>query len=116
MQRRAAHFENIVDFTTFSVIHIFLRYAFSEKVRITQIEAFSDKVDFNNNLQGAVWGLNKKKHVSHMSSTIFHLVKSDFRCDESFPVKTGSGPTEMVDPSFDAEYPTLPGLVKVPVP
>ena len=44
---------------------------------------------------------------------IFHLVKSDFRSDESFPVKTGSCPTEMVDPSFDAEYPTYPGLVQV---
>ena len=55
----------------------------------------------------------EKKGVSHISGTIFHLVKSDFRSDESFPVKTGSCPTEMVDPSFDAEYPTYPGLVEV---
>lgn len=55
----------------------------------------------------------EKKRVSHISGTIFHLVKSDFRSDESFPVKTGSCPTEMVDPSFDAEYPTYPGLVEV---
>ena len=34
---------------------------------------------------------------------------SDFRSDDSFPVKPGSRPTAMVDPSFDAEYPTLPG-------
>ena len=39
---------------------------------------------------------------------------SDFRSDDSFPVKTGSRPTAMVDPSIDAEYPTLPGLVEVP--
>ena len=38
---------------------------------------------------------------------------SDFRSDDSFPVKTGSCPTAMVDPSFDAEYPTYPGLVEV---
>ena len=36
---------------------------------------------------------------------------SDFRSDDSFPVKTASFPTAMVDPSFDAEYPTLTGLV-----
>ena len=38
---------------------------------------------------------------------------SDFRSDDSFPVKTGSCPTAMVDPSFDAEYPINPGLVEV---
>ena len=38
---------------------------------------------------------------------------SDFRSDDSFPVKTGSRPTTMVDPSIDAEYPTIPGLVEV---
>ena len=38
---------------------------------------------------------------------------SDFRSDDSFPVKTGSRPTAMVDPSIDAEYPTIPGLVEV---
>ena len=31
---------------------------------------------------------------------------SDFRSDDSFPVKTRSCPTGIVDPSFDAEYPT----------
>jgi len=36
-------------------------------------------------------------------------VKPDFRSDELFPVKTGSRHTEMVDPSFDAEFPTSPG-------
>ena len=51
--------------------------------------------------------------MSHISGTIFHLVKSDFRSNESFPVKTGSCPTEMVDPSFDAEYPNYQGLVEV---
>ena len=29
---------------------------------------------------------------------------SDCWSDDSFPVETGSCPTEMVDPSFDAEY------------
>ena len=38
---------------------------------------------------------------------------SDFRSDDSFPVKTEGNPTEMVDPSFDAEYPTFPSLVEV---
>ena len=37
---------------------------------------------------------------------------SDFRSDDSFPVTNGSCPSAMVDPSFDAEYPTLPGLVE----
>ena len=38
---------------------------------------------------------------------------SDFRSDYSFPVKTGSCPTAIVDPSFDAEYPTHPSIVEV---
>ena len=37
----------------------------------------------------------------------------DFRSDDSFPVKTGSCPTEIVDPSFDAGYSTNPSLVEV---
>ena len=52
-----------------------------------------------------LWGLRKKR-VSHISGTIFYLMKSDFLSDESFPVKTGGCSSEMVDPSFDAEYPT----------
>ena len=51
--------------------------------------------------------------MSHISDTIFHLVKSDFRSDESFPVKSGSYPTKMIDPSFDAKYSTYPGMVEV---
>ena len=35
----------------------------------------------------------------------------DFRSDDSFTVKTGSRPTEMVDPSFDAEYSTYPTVL-----
>ena len=38
---------------------------------------------------------------------------SDFRSDDSLPVKTGSCPTVMVDPLFDAQYPSYPSLVKV---
>ena len=38
---------------------------------------------------------------------------SDFRFDDSFPVKTGNCPTEMVDPSFVAKYSTLSDLVEV---
>ena len=38
---------------------------------------------------------------------------SDFRSDDSFPVKTGSCPIATVDPTFDAEYPSYPGLVEV---
>ena len=38
---------------------------------------------------------------------------SDFWSDDSFLVKIGSCHTAMVDPSFDAKYPTLPGLVEV---
>ena len=38
---------------------------------------------------------------------------SDSMSDDSFSVKTGSFPTEMVEPSFDAGYPTLPGLVEL---
>ena len=36
-------------------------------------------------------------------------MRSDFRSDESFPVKTGSRRREMVDTSFEPEYPGLPG-------
>ena len=31
---------------------------------------------------------------------------SDFRIDDSFPVKTGSCPTGMVYPSFNSQYPS----------
>ena len=34
-----------------------------------------------------------------------------FRSNDSFPVKTGSWPTGMVGPSFDAEYPSCPKIV-----
>ena len=34
-------------------------------------------------------------------------IMSDFWSDDSFPVKTGSWPTAMVDLLFDAEYPNL---------
>ena len=62
--------------------------------------------------EDGLWRL-RKKGVLHLSGTIFHLVKSDFWSVELFPVKTGSCPTEMVDPSFDVKYPALPGLVEV---
>ena len=38
---------------------------------------------------------------------------SDFPSNDSFSVKTGSRPTVMVDPSFDAEYPSNPKVVLV---
>ena len=43
----------------------------------------------------------------------FRGMMSNFRSDDSFPVKTGSRPTEMVNPSFDAEYPTYPRVLPV---
>ena len=45
--------------------------------------------------------------------TTFRGMMSDFRSDDSFPVKTGTRPTVMIDLLIDAEYPTLPGLVEV---
>ena len=38
-------------------------------------------------------------------------MRSDFRSDESFPVKTGSRRRETVDTSFEPEYPGLPGKI-----
>ena len=82
------------------------------------VSTFTSGYDFRNlsnrflTVKTGSGGLGKKE-VSHISGTIFHLVKSDFRSDESLIIKTGSCPTEMVDPSFDAEYPTYPGLVQV---
>ena len=38
---------------------------------------------------------------------------SDFRSDELFPAETGSRQTGILDPSFDAEFPTSPGSVDV---
>ena len=46
-------------------------------------------------------------------NTEFLKMMFDFRFYDSFPVKTGSCPTAMVDPSFDAEYPSCPGLAEV---
>ena len=37
---------------------------------------------------------------------------SDFESDDSFPVKTGSFPTEKVDTSFEAEYSTYHKVLK----
>ena len=42
---------------------------------------------------------------------VFMMVAVDFRSDESFPVKTGSCRREMVDTSFEPEYPGLPGKI-----
>ena len=74
------------------------------------VSTFTSGYDFRNlsnrflTVKTGSGGLGKKG-VSHISGTIFHLVKSDFRSDESFPVKTGSCPTAMVDPSVDPRYP-----------
>ena len=60
--------------------------------RVMTSGAFQPVFDGKDGLGGL-----ENKGVSHISGTIFHLLKSDFRSDESFPVKAGTWPTEMVD-------------------
>ena len=43
-------------------------------------------------------------------------IMSNFLSDDSFPIKTESRLTAIIDPSFDAKYPSLPGLVEVSEP
>ena len=40
-------------------------------------------------------------------------IMSDFRYDDTFPIKTGNGPTAMVDSLFDAEHPRLPRVITI---
>ena len=45
-----------------------------------------------------------KLSVHMLFSARFRGNTSDFRSDDSFPVKTGSRPTAMINPSFDADF------------
>ena len=47
---------------------------------------------------------------------IYVILGQDSENNVKFPVKTGSFPTAMVDPSFDVEYLSYPGLVEVSEP
>ena len=49
------------------------------------------------------------KLSGHMSFDLYSMkMTTDFRSDESFPVKTGNCRRGTVDPSLEPEYPSLP--------